>query len=481
MRLLIVTEQRTYLRHFEEVVLELAARGHEIDVASPATDKVVLSDALKHAMTQLECPVQRSDEWADVIKLLRATRSYTRYWNPVFADSPKLRRRAFRKMAAQLTDGKNHLVGRCPHCELAIKDELLTEMVQSATAEKGERLSTLGRLIEAAVPADPDISRFIQSRSPDLVVVTPLVQLETFLPDYVKSAKTLGIPTLTPIFSWDNLSNKGLMHVVPDQVLVWNDTQRREAIDLHDVPAEQVVVTGAPRFDPFVAMQPSVDRSEFCAANGFDPTQLVIAYLGSSQLVTPDERSFVEPWVRALRGASDPRLAGANLFLRPHPRQRHDWLAWDISDWGRVQISISDYQNADQQLYDALHYSAAAVALNTSAAIEAALVGTPVFSVLVPEYDQGQRGTVHFHYLLEEQGGCMRVAASLDEHVDHLARLLDGDQDATRDRNGPFVETFVNGGLSGQSATERMVETIEQAASGDQTSPASSASRSADS
>ncbi len=464
MRLLFVTEQRTYLRHFEEVVLGLAARGHQIDVASPATDKVVLTDALTAAMTQLECPVQRSDEWAEVIKLLRATRSYTRYWNPVFANSPKLRKRAFRKMAAQLTDGKNHLVGRCPHCELGIKDELLTEMVRSATAAEGERLAQLGRLIEAAVPADPEISRFVEARSPDLVVVTPLVQLETFLPDYVKSARALGIPSLTPIFSWDNLSNKGLMHVVPDQVLVWNETQRQEAVELHDVPAERVVVTGAPRFDTFVEMRPSVDREGFCTANGFDPDQLVIAYLGSSQLVTPDERSFVEPWVRALRDHPDRRLAGANLLLRPHPRQRHDWLAWDISDWGKVHISVSDYQNADQHLYDGLHHSAAAVALNTSAAIEAALVGTPVFSVLVPEYDQGQRGTVHFHYLLEEHGGCMRVAESLDEHTTQLGQLIDGEADATRDRNGPFVDSFVNGGLTGQTATARMIETVEQAA-----------------
>ena len=61
------------------------------------------------------------------------------------------------------------------------------------------------------------------------------------------------------------LTNRGLIRVTPDRVLVWNDIQKQETTELHEVPAERVVITGAPRFDEFFAMQPSGGRQ--CAAH----------------------------------------------------------------------------------------------------------------------------------------------------------------------------------------------------------------------
>jgi hypothetical protein len=41
------------------------------------------------------------------------------------------------------------------------------------------------------------------------------------------------------------LSSKGLLNFTPQRVLVWNDVQKDEAIDLHDLPADRIVVTGS--------------------------------------------------------------------------------------------------------------------------------------------------------------------------------------------------------------------------------------------
>ena len=83
---------------------------------------------------------------------------------------------------------------------------------------------------------------------------------------------------------------------------------------------------------------------------------------------------------------------------------------------------MTDDARAD--FFDSLTHSAAVVGINTTAMIEAAIVGKSVLTVLSPEF--AQESTLHFDYLLEENGGFLHVAGSLDEHVAQLAQVLAG-------------------------------------------------------
>jgi hypothetical protein len=65
-----------------------------------------------------------------------------------------------------------------------------------------------------------------------------------------------------------------------------------------------------------------------------------------------------------------------------------------------------------------MFHSTAVVGINTSAQIDAAIVGKSVFTIRA--FAQSQEGTLHFHYLLRENGGFVRDAGSLDEHVEQL-------------------------------------------------------------
>ncbi len=58
------------------------------------------------------------------------------------------------------------------------------------------------------------------------------------------------------VWSWDHLSSKALIRVVPDKVMVWNTTQRDEAQRFHGVPADRVLVTGAQCFDQWFDRPP---------------------------------------------------------------------------------------------------------------------------------------------------------------------------------------------------------------------------------
>ena len=74
--------------------------------------------------------------------------------------------------------------------------------------------------------------------------------------------------------------------------------------------------------------------------------------------------------------------------------------------------------------------------------IEAAIIGRPVFSMLAEEFAGTQEGTIHFHHLLPENGGCVRIASTIDEHVSQLSDRL-RDPEGARAETRRFIGSFI--------------------------------------
>jgi hypothetical protein len=432
MRILFHLPRTNVLRHFDGVVVALADEGHAITIATPGKSN---DWPLPAAVTSHErivcrvCPETREDEWKDAATDFRTLVDCGHYLESPFFEAEKLRNRAFRSLAQAITgDRTRHLAARCPSCNLKFVDGDFGSLRPSLGDEAAARMRRLVRLIEEAIPSDPGRERFLREENPDIVLVSPLVRFGSEQSDWVKSAKALGIPVGFPVFSWDNLTTKGIIHVVPDRVFVWNDVQKREATQYCGIPAANVVVTGAPRFDPFIDLKPSVDRNAYCGPLGLDPSAPIVTYLCSSEFVAAHEAAFVEQWIQEIR--SDSRLQACNVIVRPHPRAVRQWSEVDVTRHGRVALSLSRALNADQSLYDALYHSTAVVGLNTSAQIEAGILGKPVLTLLAPGFEEGQQGTLHFRYLLREDGGFVELARDLAQHRDHLAAALAGQYSA---------------------------------------------------
>ena len=446
LRILFVLNRLAHVRHFDRAVRLLADRGHDICIASQ-DDEVELSGGLAghRRITAIAAPRNRADDWTAAAAMLRRTRDYIRYLHPRYASAHLLRRRAFEKMAGAVSDRAE-----------ALDSEWSALLLRMPKPEQ-KRIDALLAKLETAIPCDPDIHAFLAEQRPDAIVLSPLVGVGFTQADFVKSARSLRIPSAMLVFSWDNLSNKGLIHEMPDRMLVWNDIQVQEAVKLHKYPAERIVITGAPRFDEFFEMRPITSREEFCRLSGLDPAAPIITYLCSSKFVAASEQAFVSRWIDAVRQSADPLLCGASLIVRPHPAGEKGWHASTASDlrWPRVGekatvsrpfadpraiVMNSPMQNADVVLYDTLSHSAAVIGLNTSAEIEAAIVGRPVFT-MVDGNAGAQEGTLHFHYLLRAQGGHVELAADFDEHRAQLSAALAGGGD--RARTTAFVQRFV--------------------------------------
>jgi hypothetical protein len=96
--------------------------------------------------------------------------------------------------------------------------------------------------------------------------------------------------------------------------------------------------------------------------------------------------------------------------------------------------------------------------------VEGAILGKPVLSLLTPEFAGTQEGTLHFHYLLPENGGFLRVANTLDAHEAQLADAL-ANPAAVRKQSERFVGGFLRPRGLATPCTPFLADAFESAAS----------------
>jgi hypothetical protein len=430
MRIVLFTKLLTVGR-FVDLVVELADRGAEVVVATPARERErPIPEALPAAPgVRLERYAEFEDEgFGRAVNLLRHTRDYLWYLRPEHRVATFSRKRALDRLLKAASRNGRGADPSWPDPPIDLDPAL-----------RG-RLEDMLDELEACLPPDPGVVRYLASLEPDAVLVTPLIRPGLHQTEVVKTARSLGIPSAFPVYSWDSLSNKGRTHALPDRLYVWNEVHRREAIELHGADPERVMVTGAPHWDRFFELQPSEDRAAFCARYDLDPRRPIVLYLGSTRTVCRDEPPVVERWLGALR-AGPPTLREANVVVRPHPGESdaRRWTEWTPPGQS-VALSIRTGK-ADQTLFDDLYHADVAVGLNTSAQIEASIVGKPVYTFSAGEAAAGQEGSLHFYYLLQGRGGVVGYAETLREHVRQLERGLAGDYDRESIRS--FCEQIV--------------------------------------
>jgi hypothetical protein len=322
------------------------------------------------------------------------------------------------------------------------------------------------RRVERGLPVPAVAVDHLRRRRPDVLLVTPLVVFRATQSEWLRAAHELGVPTVLCVHSWDNLTNKALIHGDPDLVTVWNDAQKAEAVELHGVAPERVAVVGAHPYDHWFARRPSDDAAGFRARVGLPAGGPLLLYLCSSRQIAPAEERFIVRWLDAVRRSGDPRLREAAVLVRPHPANPGDFarLRDDrVAVWPRDGVNpIADA--ARQDFYDSMAHADAVVGLNTSAQIEAAILGKPVLSVLVPEFRTGQDGTLHFRHLLRENGGPVWLAPTLERHVADLTEAVaaPGPDPAAE----AFVRRFVRPFGIDAPATPHFADAIERVAAG---------------
>jgi len=128
---------------------------------------------------------------------------------------------------------------------------------------------TFLRFLDRFVPADGRILTLLEKYSPDVFLAPDIV----FPIDrvFLRAARKKEIYTIGMTRSWDNLTSKGVVQILPQKLILHTTRMKRQAVDLVGMPEKDIEVTGPPDYDKYFSI-PSITKEKFLKQIGVDPT-----------------------------------------------------------------------------------------------------------------------------------------------------------------------------------------------------------------
>jgi len=337
-----------------------------------------------------------------------------------------------------------------------------------------ERLAAWHHRIVARQQEVERYRRMFRETRPGVVFATHQTPLEVLAP--VVAARSLGIPTATFVFSWDNLTTRGYIAAPFQHYLVWSEHMREELLRFHPyVPAPGIHIVGTPQFDPYVDPDLLWTHAEFCRRVGADPERRIICFSGGDVGTCPEDHLHLRELLQQVR---DGRIAGnPQVLLRPSPVDpgdryvgvreefpellfaRPQWVQSERS-WSRVFPLPDDLQF----LCNLTHHADLNVNMASTMTLDFAIRDKPVVNVAFdhtspPRFPGGHWGHYYQfeHYRPVVALGAARVARAPAELATHVNAYL---ADPSLDREGRRRLLELEVGQPIGNATERIAEVL---------------------
>lgn len=235
--------------------------------------------------------------------------------------------------------------------------------------------------------ADKTIATILKNEKCNLVLITnPMYRHETMV---WSTAKKLGIKTIGAVRSWDNL-HQGL-RIYPDELLVWNEVNKKEAVELMGFPEQHIHVTGGCQFDQYFNPELKQTKEQFCRSLNIDSKRPIITLATIGSLWGGyDENYIVDQLIELITSEQIPEKP--QLIIRLHPVSKYEcFLPYLKYDFVRIShitehIPTLGWTMTKEQVGfvgNLLRHSDVVISPGSTITIETAIFNTPT---LFPTY-----------------------------------------------------------------------------------------------
>lgn len=243
------------------------------------------------------------------------------------------------------------------------------------------------RWLDLRLVKDRRFRSFFEKYQPDVVFLAHLFDdIEISL---LREAKRSGVRTVGFVNSWDKLTARCAVRLLPDTLAVYNDIVKREAIHFADMPQEHIRVVGIPQYDLYQNF-PREPRETFLKRLGIDVRKRFFLYAPMGQAFSTSDWDVIDCLHRWLEEGTLPQDLDMlvrfqpNDFLNDDELKKRPWLHYDRPGTRFGQSRGVDWDmNAEEirHLARTLSEMLLLVCYASSMSIDAAVFGKPVINI----------------------------------------------------------------------------------------------------
>lgn len=313
--------------------------------------------------------------------------------------------------------------------------------VISVVFSKKKWVRAVIRALDRLVPVDQDLLVFFEQYKPDAILTADIILGSDRL--LLRAAKRRGLPTVGMVRSWDNLTAKGVIQVMPDWLVAQTTNMKQEAVALGDMDPKRVLVCGVAQFDEYWK-PPTMVREEFLDSLGIPRgRRLVLCAPFFGEYSRTSGLMLVNALAKAIDEGQLPNDVQLIVRYRPedgtaegaptefeHP---HITATVPYSRSFTTPLGKTDYEftRADVDLMvNSLRYSDVTLNTISTLTVDAVALDRPVINIrfdIDPKTPPGSRVELfsHFdHYLALEATGGVTLARSLQEVIEAIKAYL---------------------------------------------------------
>ncbi|OHA32400.1 MAG: hypothetical protein A2928_00125 [Candidatus Taylorbacteria bacterium RIFCSPLOWO2_01_FULL_45_15b] len=293
------------------------------------------------------------------------------------------------------------------------------------------------RFLDFHLVKNQESDNILKIYRPDIVVLTHLFD-DTEISILRSAKKRSNVKTIGFVNSWDKLTARSSIRILPDKILVYNEITKQEAMLHADISEKNIDIIGIPQYDQYFSEQFQT-REDFCKQLGLNVSKEIILFAPIGMTYSDFDLEMID----MLHAVIDEKklIPNAQLLVRFQPNdffderklEKRPWLLYDRPGlrYGSVRGGDWDMTFRDlEHLKNTLHHTSLLISYASSLAVDAAILNKPVININFELQKSGKFSkspTLYYrteHYNKALSSGGIRLVGTIEELISSSLQYL---------------------------------------------------------
>lgn len=329
------------------------------------------------------------------------------------------------------------------------------------------------RFLDYSLVKDTTYQIYFEKYKPDLVFLAHLFDDPEIA--LLREAKRRKVPSVGFVNSWDKVTSRAIMRLLPDKIIVFNDIVRNEVMKYNEMKSEDIFISGLPQYDFFYTTTPS-SREEFFKKINCNKEKKLIVYAVMGRAFSSSDWDMIDFLSELIKNGKlhyECELLvrfQPNDFIDTEEIKKRPYLTYDNPGIRFGTKRGVDWDMNEQDLLhlrDTLFHMSLLICYASSLSVDAAVFDKPVININfeIKENDKLIKSPTQYyhstHYKNALNTGGIRLVNNKDNLIETINSYLENPHLESIERKNLVKEqTMFTDGQSGERIAHFLLQQI---------------------